>query len=172
MDPAATSIKFRPITLSDLRKRSCLRLRDGSRVQYVSRFHRGTIQQVARNSEGVFHQAQERYGIMHFASLGYRIFPKHVAIDGVNGWADFAVSKYRRVILVECMSDWFVDSTIERKAELAEACELWFIAEPGGMQELRKVGYRCVGMPCALSAEWRDLNTTFWICRPHGAKGL
>jgi hypothetical protein len=149
-----------------------LLLRDGSRVQYVSYLIGGSIQQAGKRSAGVFHEAQERYGIEHFASRGYRIFPRHIAVDGVKGWADFAAARYRRVILVECMTDWWVDSTIKRKAELASACELWFIAEPGGMDELRKLGYICEVMPCADSEAWRDLKTTFWICRPDGARNL
>jgi hypothetical protein len=127
---------------------------------------------VGKKSEGVFCKAQRRYGIEHFAASGYKIFPAHVGIHGVKGWPDFAVARYRRVILVECMSDWWVDETLQKKSEVADACELWFIAEPGGKKELRKRGYVCEVLPCPDNDEFRDLNTTFWLCRPRGRKPL
>src|SRR5258708_40075587 len=101
-------MKFQYVTLASLKIRSGLQLRDGSRVQYVSYDIGGTIQQAGKNSAGVFHQAQERYGIQFFTSHGYKIFPRHIGIHETNGWADFAVARYRRVILVECMTDWWV----------------------------------------------------------------
>jgi hypothetical protein len=157
-------------TLASLKKRSGLPLRDGSHVRH-SRFD-GTVQQNAKRMEGVFHGAQDFYGKEYFAARGYRIFPRHIGVKGVNRWADFAVARYRRVILVECMPDNFVDSTIERKSELAKVCKLWYIAERDGMKKLRKLGYKCMVLPCDDSVEWRGMHTKFWICRPAGAKHL
>jgi len=164
-------LTFQRITLASLKKRSGLRLRDGSRVQYVSYIHSGTIDQVGKRNSGVFHKAQERYGIKHFASHGYQIFPWHIGLHGVNGWADFAVARYRRVILVECMTDGW-ENSLQRKAELALACELWFIVEPSYMKKLRTRGYKCALLPCPDTFEFRDLNTTFWICRPKQSRRL
>lgn len=118
--PFARSVTFERITLGSLKKRSGLPFRDGSRVQYVSYLIGGSIQAAGTRSAGVFHNVQERYGIEHFASCGYRIFPRHVGIDGVKGWADFAAARYRRVILIEYMTDWWVDSTASRRCERFE----------------------------------------------------
>jgi hypothetical protein len=165
-------MKFPYVTLASLKRRSGLRLRDGSHIQYVSYHIDGTIHQAGKRSAGVFHQAQERYGIQFFTSFGYKIFPRHIGIRKTDGWADFAVARYSRVILVECMTDWWVHSTIHRKSSLATACELWFIAQSGGVKELRAHGYNCKIMPCPDCPEWRDLKTTFWICKPKDAKNI
>jgi hypothetical protein len=145
-------------------------LRDGGHVQHF-RFN-GTIQQIAERMEGKFHRAQEAHGKEYFVGHGYRVFPRHIGIQGINRWADFAVARYRRVILVECMPDNFVDSTIERKSGLAKVCELWYIVEREGMERLRTLGCKCKVMPCDDSEEWRDLNTKFWVCRPAEVKAL
>jgi len=166
-------VTFQRITLASLKRRSGLRLRDGSRVQYAYMYPPGTIDQVGKRNSGMFHEAQERYGIKHFASYGYKIFPRHIGVHGVKGWADFAVARYGRVILVECMTEWrrFKDS-LQRKAELALACELWFIVEPSYVKPLRTRGYKCTRLPCPDTREFRDLNTTFWICRPKQSRSL
>jgi hypothetical protein len=162
---------FQRTTLASLKWRSRLPLRDGSHVKYVSYVLGGTIHSVGKRFSGVFHEAQERYAIEHFASLGYRIFPRHIGIDGVKGWADFAAARYRRVILVECLTDWW-NGSFERKADLAKACELWFITEPGYMKEFRRRGYKCRVLPCPDTEQFRDLKTKFWICRPSRSREL
>jgi len=143
-----------------------------SRVRYTSYTIGGTIDGAGKKVARALHKAQERYSIRHFSSLGYRVFPRHIGLHHVKGWADFAITRYHRVVLVECMSDWFLDQTITRKAELAAASELWFITEPGGMEEIQSRGYHCEVLPCPDDEEFRDLKTTFWICRPRGAGEL
>jgi hypothetical protein len=162
-------MKYQRITLASLKQRSGLRLRHGSRVQFWhSLYGTGTIDQVGKRNSGMFHEAQERCGIKHFASYGYKIFPWHVGIHGVKGWADFAVARYRRVILVECLTDGW-ENSLQRKADLARACELWFIVEPGYMKILRARRYKRARLP---GPDARDLNTTFWLCRPKQSRGL
>jgi hypothetical protein len=163
--------KLRRVTLASLKWRSRLPLRDGSRTQYVSYVIGGTIDQAGKKSSGKYHKAQETYGIEYFISCGYRVFPKHIGLSEVAGWADFAVARGRRVILVECLTDWWSGS-LERKAELIVACELWFITEGGYMSELRKRGYKCKLLPCPKTPDFLDLNSQFWICRPRTAKDL
>lgn len=164
-DPHA--VTFQRVTLASLKRRSGLALRDGSHVQHLLRD--GTIDQVGKRLSGEFHKAQERYGIKHFVKHGYKIFPHEIGLHGVRGWADFAVARYRRVILVECLTDSW-DNSLARKAELADSCELWFIVESGYMKKLRARGYKRAVL--CRPPEFRNLKTAFWICRPKHSKHL
>ena len=91
--------------------------------------------------------------------------------ESFPGWADFAAARYRRVILVECMTDWQFN-TYQRKAELAQVAELWFVAEPESAEELKEIGYSARRLPSPKTAEFRDLKTSAWLCRPINAKLL
>jgi hypothetical protein len=162
-------VTFKRITLASLKKRSGLHFRDGSHIRHL--LYDCTIQQQAKRLEGVFHKAQVVRSVRYFASRGYSIFPGHIAVEGVNRWADFAVARYRRVVLVECMTDWFFRRTIDRKAALAGACELWFVAESNGMKRLRQLGYKCKVMPFS-NSDSGDMKAKFWLCRPEGARDL
>lgn len=164
---------YKKVTLASLKRRSGLKFRDGARVTYVSYTLGGeSIHRVGQRVSGAFHQAQEKYGIRFFARQGCGIFARHIGVAGANGWADFAVARGRRVILVECVTDWFPDTTIPRKMALAQATELWFITESWGMKYLRRQGYRIRRLPCPNNAEFRGLNSTFWLCRPASARPL
>ena len=123
---------------------------------------------MGKKQSGSIHRAQEACGIEYFAANGYRIFPYHIGIHQKNGWADFAASRFRRVILVECLTDWR-EGAIERKLDLMAACELWFITQHGYMSDLRKkYGYRCT----ILSSYERHTDIKLWICRPKESKAL
>ncbi len=160
---------FSRVSLASLKRRSGIHFRDGSHTQYVSYYLSGTIEQVDRAHSGVFAIAQKEYGKEYFARLGYKIFPFQIGVHGIGAWADFAATRHRRVILVECLSDWFVDESLERKLELARHAELWFITQPGGMRELKKRGYLTSLFRCP---EYTETNLRFWLCRPKGSKAV
>jgi hypothetical protein len=160
---------FKCVTLASLKWRSGLPLRDGSHVRHSS--GRGTIDRVAKRMEGVFHDAEVKYGKDYFGSNGYRVFPWHIGLEGLMRWADFAIARYRRVILVECLTDWR-DDALERKEILIPICELWFITESFFKNKLRRRGYKCEILPCPDTDEFRSLNAKFWICRPEKSKKL
>lgn len=173
---------MRQVTITELRRRSGVALADGRRTRLAYDFQGRTVQQADDDSGGEVHKLQQALGQAYFANRGYRIFPFQIGVRGVHAMADFAVVRYRRVILVECLVDPLPQSSwvklmqailtpppsmealaqqkIGHKRQIGEAVELWFIVEALGRSILKAMGYRC-----QILSNQRRLNTRFWICR-------
>lgn len=148
---------FTRVTLASLKRRSGLKLRDGTRVTHF--LYGISIHKHALHVQGGIHESQEKSAIAYFAKAGFAIFPFHVAIEGHNVWADFAATRGRRVILVECVTDWREPAEmIQHKMRLAPICELWFVVQEYGKIYLKSLGYKV--------ARLASSDLPFWICWP------
>ncbi len=181
----------RKITLRELRLRSGIIFKDGRRTElgYDSR----TVQKADKENSGSIHIAQQKIGQQYFIEQGYRLFPHQVGVKGVKAMADFAAARYKKVVLVECLADFPPDSgyvddlckillpppsfeqlanhlmnqKVQAKRQMASKnVELWFVVESGCKKILEKMDYHSRKLPNRYTKEFRELKTTFWICRP------
>jgi hypothetical protein len=180
----------RPITLRELKRRCGISFVDGRKVSLGYDWQRRTVQRGDETSSGPIHREQQRSGQFYFRRAGFKLFPFQVGVKNVMAMADFAAARFRKVILVECLTDLQSESQwvslmqailhppptvvdllaqkIKNKLQMAQCAELWFIVETDGKQILTDLGYVCRRLPHR-AANVEPFKTQFWLCRPSGS---
>ena len=87
----------------------------------------------------------------YFAKAGWQFTDTHIGINGhedVYAFADFAMERRGRIVLVECLTHWTgTKKVIEKKLKLNRFAPIWFVAQPRSSRTLRARGYNFVPLP-------------------------
>jgi hypothetical protein len=144
------------LTIGRIRSLTGAPVRDGARVLHTTydemlsgRAGAGrSIEQRDRAVSSPLHNAMKSWGIAHFRSAGYRVFPRQIGLWGfenVYRFSDFAIEKRRHVRLIECLTPWYTtQDKIEGKLQLDAYAPVDFICTRSAVRKFRRWRYEIV----------------------------
>lgn len=92
-----------------------------------------TVRRAERNRERRYplHGQLRRASVRYFLEQGWDVVPHGVGVWGANGvLADLAITKGRRIVLVECLTpSWVTRENAAKKRRLEKFFPVWFVIE-------------------------------------------
>ena len=92
-----------------------------------------TVRRAERNRERRYplHGRLRRASVRHFLQQGWDVVPHGVGVWGANGaFADLAITRERRIVLVECLTpSWVTRENAAKKKRLERFFPVWFVIE-------------------------------------------
>ena len=127
-----------------------------------------SVDQSEEKSGSHLHKEMIRTARGYFQRLGWTSTDTHIGLNGYEGiyrFADFAMERQGKVVLVECLTHWQgTKETIRKKLELARFAPLWFVAQPRSRRTLKTSGYYFISLPF-LDRKIHGKNNQIYIAR-------
>lgn len=125
---------IRTLTLEEARRRTKLDLLSDRQIRITDYLlgRQGTVASLQSEMSRKYplHGEMIRFGMSYFASKGYEIYPRGIAVRDVYACPDFAFFKGDKIHFVECLTAAWTDrETLRKKTRLAKHGGLIFIVE-------------------------------------------